>query len=244
MRFACAAVVLGIVAACSTTDDPIVEDRSATAPSGGTHTPPGAPPSGGSGSGSAPTQEADSGASSPDNPPGTPPPPIDDAGVPPPPPPPPPDQCSAVVQVAAQAIITNHVGSYDRTQLTGGAIADGTYVLTGVTDYVEPGHVDGQMSPYGRDTLVVHGGVIDDVFEWPAGGSVRFTAAFTVSGSTMRTTTSCTWAEMPNAHFPATGDWATLEHEDNSYGATPSSITIWTPRGNHESVVRVFARQP
>ena len=149
-----------------------------------------------------------------------------------------------MVQTGQAVMSVNHVGTYERTQLTGGAITDGTYVLTEVTDYVEPGHVDGETRPYGRDTFTVVGGVIDDVFDFPDGDTARFTATFMENGSELHMTTSCTWSRVQNAWTPLY-DWLPLTQPlDGSYGATPTSITIWTPRGNHESILRVFTKLP
>jgi hypothetical protein len=140
--------------------------------------------------------------------------------------------------------MVDRVASYDRSQLVGGVLADGTYALTEVTHYVESSHVDGRTTPYGRDTLAVHGGVIDDVFEYPEGDSVRFTATLVANGSRLQATTTCSWSQAAGTHFPEIGDWSTLAHEDNSFAATPTSITVWTKRGNHESILRVFTKLP
>jgi len=139
--------------------------------------------------------------------------------------------------------MVDRVAQYDRAQLTGGAIADGTYVLTEVTHYVEPSHTDGTRRPYGRDTVVVQGGTIEDVVEDPSGATARFVATLAANGSRLAMTTGCTWSSTPMSPLPASGDWFELVHDDNSFGATPTTITIWTTRGNHEQIVRVFTKQ-
>lgn len=42
--------------------------------------------------------------------------------------------------------------------------------------------------------------------------------------------------------LPELGDWPPLEHETTAFDATTARVVVWTPRGNHESVVRKYAK--
>lgn len=152
-----------------------------------------------------------------------------------------PAQCNELVQlgspVEAARTIEASVMTFD-----GGAVADGSYVLTQVTDFVgvPPG---GTHSPYGTETLRIQGSTLEETFTYPSGDVRRFEATLTIDGTHLRLTPTCVWSSNP-MKLPLLGDWAPTEHEwgATSFTASPATFTFLTPRGNHEAVMLVYTR--
>lgn len=151
-------------------------------------------------------------------------------------------RCNNLVDRGCAVALVDTVGSSSPSTFHGGTIADGTYVLTSATHYVEQG-VPGHKTDLGSETIQVHGRTLQEVQVFPGGDIHRFTAHLIVNGSKLQITTSCLWASNPGARYPELGDWAPLAHDEQTgFDATSTTLTIWTPRGNHESVIRVYER--
>lgn len=150
-------------------------------------------------------------------------------------------RCNALEQRGEDVWMARQVGSRSPMDFDGGPIADGTYELIDAVHYAEQGET-GQLTPIGRETIRVVGGVLDEVQDFPAGDTRRFTASLVVTGTRLTMTTTCVWASIPGTRFPELGDWAPLEHETTAFDATTARVVVWTPRGNHESVVRTYAK--
>ena len=137
------------------------------------------------------------------------------------------------------------VGWFPEDSLLGGSIPDGRYVLTAATHYVEPGHIDGVLTPYGRETITVAGAAIVARFDYPTGEVLTFTGDLLLTGSLIQLTPHCVESNHP-LYLPALHDWAPLVHEKSTYqvtlGTARTTLTVWTPRGNHEAVLRVYVK--
>lgn len=151
-----------------------------------------------------------------------------------------PAQCNALAQCGSAVESVRSVGGVIPT-LNGGTIADGTYVLTQVTDFngVPP---DGWLAPYGTETVRIQGSTIEDVFTSPAGDVRRFAATLTIVGTSLRLTPTCRWTSNPALSL--LGDWQPTEYQwlATSFAASPTSLTFSTPRGNHQRMLLVFTR--
>lgn len=150
--------------------------------------------------------------------------------------------CHGLTQVGAPVEAIDRVGFLPSSVLRGGTIVDGDYVLTSVTVYVEPSHQDGTLSPYGAETIRIHGGKLDSVFVHASGEAVRFEASLVLTGTRIAMTTSCVWNTPIGSYLPVLWDWAPLVHDECTYEATPSTLTVWVPQGNHAQVVRVYTK--
>lgn len=151
-----------------------------------------------------------------------------------------PAQCNELAQCGNLVESVRSVGGEIPT-LNGGTIADGTYVLTQVTDFngVPP---DGWRAPYGTETLRIQGSTIEDVFTSPSGDVRRFEATLAVVGTSLRLTPTCRWTSSPV--LSALGDWQPTEFQwlATSFAASPTTFTFSTPRGNHQRMLLVFTR--
>lgn len=147
--------------------------------------------------------------------------------------------CNALVQLGAPVDALRTTAPHPI--LDGGTLASGTYVLTEVSDFVEvpPSNVP---FPYGSGTLRIDGLHVEELFTYPAGDVRRFAATLHVDGASLTMTTSCVESAVP--HYPALGDWAPLEQAylSTTFQATPTTLVVWTPRGNHESLTLVYER--
>ncbi|AKV04712.1 DNA helicase related protein [Labilithrix luteola] len=150
-------------------------------------------------------------------------------------------QCNELKQRGNPVESVRSVGGVIPT-MNGGTIADGTYVLTAVTDFndVPP---DGFQAPYGTETLRIRGGKIKEVFTYPSGDVRRFEATLSIDGANLRITPTCEWDSNP-VHFPLLGDWAPAAYPfvATSFSASPTTFTFSTPRGNHQRLILVFKR--
>lgn len=145
--------------------------------------------------------------------------------------------CTTLVQsgslVSAVPVIDHVTGA------SGGTIVDGTYVLTSAIHYVDHQSVP---IPMGRETLRFTQGVLEDVWNG-TNGTIAQEARFTATlDADRRLTPTCTQA----TESDSLRDWGLfLPPPHAGYGtifATPTSLTVWNTRGNHESIEKVFTK--
>jgi hypothetical protein len=103
---------------------------------------------------------------------------------------------------------------------TGGAIADGTYVLTSVTDFEADDGLVGQPT---SGVLVLSGGALQSVSSSPKGGGLdRSSATFVVSDTTMTETGTCGLSAPLTQGYTATATTLSLIQ------ASPAIVSTFT----------------
>lgn len=121
----------------------------------------------------------------------------------------PPDMSNAPCNQLAfpSADVTIEAGTGSPPTAGGGAIADGTYVLTTSTDYESGDALVGQMT---GTTMVIASGTIETALLDAKGGADRFNVSYSLSGTTMSQTGSCGFTDTLSLGYTATPSTITL----------------------------------
>jgi|GEM_PF-4339697 len=127
--------------------------------------------------------------------------------------------CNALVQPAEAVPVVAEPS--EAPPATGGALANGTYVLRASTLYTRAGGAAGPTGAEGRMVIAVNGSVIDTVRD-----GERRRGTFTIDGNTLEIKTTC----------PAGGS------DETEYSATPNEIRVYVRRSNG-TLVQTFANR-
>lgn len=118
------------------------------------------------------------------------------------------EPCTTLENVATPVPIVEEAA--DPPGPTGGAIADGTYVVTRAVRYTKPGGTAGPTTKSVQMTVRIHGQDADSVFD-----GVGRRARIVVDGAVLRTTSVCPTSAISDAAFSATDTTLSLYLNDS-----------------------------
>jgi hypothetical protein len=117
--------------------------------------------------------------------------------------------CNTIANAGADVFTDNLAVAYPTGTFTGGTVADGTYVLTKLTQYNGPGGMTGKDTIPEKQTLVVSGTTFNTVRKTGTTAEKRFASTFSVMGAELTTTDTCPVPQTLKLDYTVTG--TTLE---------------------------------